>query len=65
VSCGSVSAIAVVMTEPEIFGSGLLLDGYHRFKLRPAAKLAVRSFASGRNSATFVPPIVYFSDSSR
>jgi hypothetical protein len=51
------------MTEREIFGSGLLLGGYHSFKLKLAAKLAVSSVASGRNSASFVPPIVFFADS--
>jgi hypothetical protein len=33
VSCGGVSATVVVMTERAKFGSGLLLDGYHRFQI--------------------------------
>jgi hypothetical protein len=35
------------------------------FQLGIATKTSLRSFTSSRNSASFVPPIVFFTDSSR
>jgi hypothetical protein len=46
------------MMELEVFGSGLLLDGYHRFSFSVAANSKpLRSVATGISSASFVPPI--------